>query len=60
MDGNEGQELFVFCRKHALYKIMANHPEEICVYYKSDVIGDTFTVVVSFHEAQYEPTFLFQ
>ena len=60
MEGNEGQELFVFCRKHALYRVMASSPEEVWVYYKFDLIGDSFTVVVSFHEAEHEPDFLFQ
>lgn len=26
MDGNERQKLFVFCRKHVLYKMMASSP----------------------------------
>ena len=60
MDGNEGQELFVFCKKHVLYKVMSVVPEEIWVYYKFDLIADSFTVVVSFHEAEYEPEFPFQ
>lgn len=60
MDGNEGQELFVFCKKQVLYKVMSVVPEEIWVYYKFDLIADSFTVVVSFHEAEYEPEFPFQ
>ena len=60
MKGNEGQELFVFCRKHALYKLMANSADEIWVYYKFDVVSDSFTVVVSFHGAEHEPEFPFQ
>ena len=39
---------------------MASSPEEVRVYYKFDLIGDSFTVVVSFHEAEREPDFLFQ
>lgn len=60
MKGNEGQELFVFCRKHVLYKPMANSADEIWVYYKFDIVTDSFTIVVSFHEAEYEPEFPFQ
>lgn len=60
MDGNDGQELFVFCKKHVLYRIMSVEPEEVWVYYKFDIIGDSFTVVVSFHEAERSPEFPFQ
>ena len=60
MEGNEGHELFVFCRKHVLYRVMASSPEEVWVYYKFDLIGESFTVVVSFHEAEREPEFPFQ
>ncbi|MDM8270159.1 hypothetical protein [Thermophilibacter provencensis] len=59
MEGNEGQELFVFCRRHALYRLMSSRSEEVLVYYKFDLVGDSFAVVVSMHEAERDPEYAF-
>ncbi|MEG0322381.1 MAG: hypothetical protein RR547_01235 [Raoultibacter sp.] len=55
-EGNEGQELYVFCRKCSLYKSLCGS-RTIWVYTKFDLIesSDQIVIVVSFHEAEREP-----
>lgn len=63
MEGNEDEELFVFCKSHALCQIMASHPEPVQVYYKFDLIKNTsnkMLIVVSMHVAERPPEYAFQ
>lgn len=55
-EGNEGQELYVFCRKCNLYKVNSGS-QDVWVYIKFDLIKDEKqpVIVVSFHECEREP-----
>ena len=63
MEGNEDEELWVFCKRHALYSLMSRRSEDVLVYYKFDLIrniSNRMLIVVSMHVAERPPEYVFQ
>lgn len=56
LEGNEGQELYVFIKKYPLYEMLKGTVEK-WVYVKIDLVAGQGQValVVSFHEAEHVP-----